>query len=322
MFVRELTGFSELNIEIISFQYPFEAKKYTWNGITVHALGGRNKKGLAKIKTWTNANRTLKTLNQQKKTDIILSIWATECALIGSRFAKKHNIKHICWIIGQDSKVENKYIKYIKNTTFVCKTPFIKSFFEKNHGFSPSHIISSGLNLNVLPKVSVKNKTIDLIGVGSLITLKRYDWMIDLVSDLKQKGFELNCILIGEGPERINLENRIGEKGIASNLKLLGNKTHAEVLDYMMQSKILIHPSSFEGLSTVTLEALYAGCHVISYCRPFEEENKQMHYIANYYELLQKTQGLISQKDLRHESQLNYTTKRSAEAFVKLFMIK
>jgi glycosyltransferase involved in cell wall biosynthesis len=320
MQVNEFKNFTDINIQIISLQYPFESKTYLYNGIRVHAMGGQNKKGVARLLIWYKTLRLLKKLHKEQQIDVILSCWATESALIASRFAKNKNIKHICWIIGQDSKAENKYVNYIsKSTIFVCKTLFIKNLFEKDHGITPKHVIPSGINLDSLPKINLERKSIDLIGAGSLIPLKRYEWFVELANDLTKKSYSVNCILIGDGPEKINLEKKILEYGLGSSFKLLGSKTHDEVIHYRAQSKILIHPSSFEGLSTVTLEALYAGCHVISYCRPFEEENAQMHYFTNYNDLLKKTEELLSLKELPFESQINYTSKKSAEAFVKLF---
>lgn len=320
MLVKELADFKDLKLQIITLQYPFAKGSYDFHGVKVYALGGQNKKGLPRFSTWFKAYKLLKALNKEKKIDTVLSCWVTESAVIGSRFAKFNNSKHICWIIGQDSRPENKYIPYIlNNTIFVCKTPFIKDYFRKNHGKEPTHIIPSGINLNSLPVPNFSNRSIDLIGVGSLILLKRFDWFVNLANDLQHKGRSVNCILIGDGPERSALQNRIKEFGLSETFKLLGNKDHKEVVESMTVSKILIHPSSFEGLSTVTLEALYAGCHVITYCRPFEEENEQMHYINSYPELLQKTEELLSRNDLHHSSQSNYTSKKTAESFYRLF---
>jgi len=318
MMVGELQNFSGINIQIISFQYPFAEKTYTWKGFTVHALGGNNKKGTARLNTWRKAYRLLKEIRQRQGIDTIFSCWATECAFIGGHFAKRNAVNHLCWIIGQDSKPGNRYVKYIsRNTVFACKTPFIRDYFEKNHGIRPQYIIPNGLNKENLPKIEIENKTFDLIGAGSLIELKRYDWLINIVKDLSSSGFRLNCLLVGDGPEKAKLEKMIGDLDLNSFITLTGNLDHAATIQQMGKSKILIHPSSFEGFSTVTLEALYAGCHVITTCRPFEEENEQMHYVNSYEGLLNKTKELLS-KNLIHRSQLQYTTKKSAEILAKI----
>ncbi|NNU33983.1 hypothetical protein HK413_07125 [Mucilaginibacter sp. S1162] len=46
IFVRILNEtYPDLNIVVITFQYPSEAAEYSWNGIKVIALGGKNKSG-------------------------------------------------------------------------------------------------------------------------------------------------------------------------------------------------------------------------------------------------------------------------------------
>jgi hypothetical protein len=71
-------------------------------------------------------------------------------------------------------------------------------------------------------------------------------------------------VLIGAGPEERNLQELAFRLGLQHNLKFAGSVPHPEVLNLMNRSKVFLHTSAYEGLSTVMLEALYSGCHVVA----------------------------------------------------------
>jgi glycosyltransferase involved in cell wall biosynthesis len=54
----------------------------------------------------------------------------------------------------------------------------------------------------------------------------------------------------------------------------------------MERAKIFLHPSSYEGYSTVCLEALFAGCHVVSFTSAQNSAIDHWHVAAD-------TDGLI-----------------------------
>ncbi len=76
------------NIKVITFQFPFTSKKYSWFGIDIFPLNGRNSR-LKKILVWNKAAQLLKQFHREKKIDVIHSFWLGECAFIGQKIAKK-----------------------------------------------------------------------------------------------------------------------------------------------------------------------------------------------------------------------------------------
>jgi hypothetical protein len=111
IFVRVLKEtYPGLNIVVLAFQYPYEAREYYWNGIKVIALGGKNKSGLYRRITWLYAWRELKKIYSEYNVIGLLSFWLDECAFIADRFANKFKLKHHIWLLGQDARPGNKYV--------------------------------------------------------------------------------------------------------------------------------------------------------------------------------------------------------------------
>src|SRR5476651_2562987 len=83
-----------LNLVVIAFQYPYKKRNYLWNGITVEAFGGKRRGKLFRLYNWAQVWQRLKQINQTDNIAGILSFWMGECAFIGERFAKAHQLKH------------------------------------------------------------------------------------------------------------------------------------------------------------------------------------------------------------------------------------
>ena len=113
-FVRALKEMHpELDIVVLTFQYPYHQKEYKWFEIKVIPFGGRNKGGLQKLLLRNKINSTLKKLHGKFKIAGLFSFWYNECAFIGKRFGDKYGVKHYCWILGQDARKGNKYPKLL-----------------------------------------------------------------------------------------------------------------------------------------------------------------------------------------------------------------
>src|SRR5688572_21645957 len=109
-FVRSIKeNYPHINIIILSFQYPYFKKEYKWFDTTINSFNGQNKGGIPRILLRRELYAALKKIKASTEIVGLLSFWYGECAAVGQAFAKKHDLKHFCWILGQDAKKENKY---------------------------------------------------------------------------------------------------------------------------------------------------------------------------------------------------------------------
>jgi len=98
-----------------------------------------------------------------------------------------------------------------------------------------------------------------LVAVGRLDAQKGHCVLIDAVAELK--GFpRLRCAVIGAGPLRGRLEDRIRRLNLERSVRLLGERD--DVDSWLSAGEIFVLPSLWEGLPNALLEAMSLGLPV------------------------------------------------------------
>jgi glycosyltransferase involved in cell wall biosynthesis len=321
VFVRALNkNFPSLNVIVIAFHYPFFSKKYQWFKNDVISFNGGNKRMYRRIFLWWRVYKTLKKIKEENWITGILSFWCTECALVGNYFARNNKLKHIAWILGQDAKQENIYVKWIRPSSeeLVALSDFLSDTFFKNHGVRPAHTIPNGVDTNVF-STSKTERAIDIMGAGSLIALKQYNVFLEIIIELKKIKPAIKVILCGSGPEEQKLKKIIDQYHLEDNILLRGNIPHNDVLKLMQETKIFLHPSIYEGFSTVCLEALYAGAHVISFTKAMHQPIEHWHITNNKQEMIKKAADLLTNTATKYKPVLPYSIDDNVKAIMKLY---
>jgi glycosyltransferase involved in cell wall biosynthesis len=75
---------------------------------------------------------------------------------------------------------------------------------------------------------------------------------------------EAQLQIIGEGPERYNLESMIREKNLQKRVQLLGNLSRRALFAALEYADLFVLNSTYEGLPHIVLEALSARVPVIA----------------------------------------------------------
>ncbi|MBS1597821.1 MAG: glycosyltransferase [Bacteroidetes bacterium] len=313
-------NFPSLKIIVLSFQYPFVKREYNWHGIEVIAFAGHDRSGFQRVKTWISV---WKEMRRRKKNNSIIglfSFWCTECALVGKYFAKRNNLNHYIWILGQDAKVDNHYIRWInpRSEELVAMSDFLAKEFLNNYSVKPKFVIPNGID-PALYANTILTRDIDILGAGSLIGLKQYEIFIEVVGALAKENPSINTMICGDGPEQKNLQALINRLGLEKNVVLAGKKSHPELLELMQRCRIFLHPSSYEGFSSVCLEALYAGARVISFFKPMAAWINHWMIVHDKKEMAEKITEILDDPEIDYRPVLPYPMKDSAKAVMKLF---
>ena len=321
VFVRALNRtFPELTVVVLTLEYPHRAAEYKWFGNKVISFGGWKAGKLNKLSTLMVVWRRLGKLRREHELIGLLSFWCGPCALLGRHFGRRNNIPQYTWILGQDARAGNGLMPLIrpKAEGLVAMSKFLAEEFNRNYRIVPRHIIPNGVE-PALFSPGFDHRDIDVLGAGNLTTLKQYDRMVRIVFSLRQQLHFVKGVICGKGPEGGHLKEMIQTADLEGSLQLVGEKPHREVLEYMQRTRIFLHTSSYEGFSTVCLEALYAGAQVISFCDPMGVPVKNWHVVGSEEEMLEKALQLLKDPEMRNESVRLFTMDESARAMMGLY---
>lgn len=100
-----------------------------------------------------------------------------------------------------------------------------------------------------------------ILAVGRLVKVKQFDLLIRAFSQLKNPG-SIQLVILGEGPERIHLQQLSTQLEIAHAINFPGFVDNPWV--YMKHAKMLVLTSQLEGFGNVIVEAMAVGCPVIA----------------------------------------------------------
>jgi glycosyltransferase involved in cell wall biosynthesis len=306
------------NIKIITFQYPFTSKKYDWFGVPVFPLNGRNKK-YKKFFVWNKANRLLEKINQEKPVDIIHSFWLGECALVGQKFAQTQNIKYLVTAMGQDVN-KNLFLRFflnksINNSQIITLSKTHKGLLHKNHALE-STIISWGINPENFPKQ--QEKTIDILGVGSLVKIKNFSLFIKIIAKLKKQIGNLNVEIIGNGNLKMQLRNEISEHDLEHIIILNDELPRNEVLIKMAKTKILLHTSSYESFGMVFLEALQSAMKIVSFKVGFAKNSDNWYVCKTEGQMVEKLYNTLQNFQINITESI-YTINETVQKYSNIY---
>jgi len=102
-----------------------------------------------------------------------------------------------------------------------------------------------------------------LLSVGYLEERKGHAYVLRALRELRQKGYNVCCKIVGDGSQRKALETLTRELGLNDVVSFEGYKSHAEVWPYFAECDIFVLPSWNEAFGIVYIEALALGKPVI-----------------------------------------------------------
>lgn len=125
--------------------------------------------------------------------------------------------------------------------------------------------IPNGLNLEVIKSAEMSKQASDIIFVGRLLSHKNVDVLLNAIEILKKKDPNISLLVVGEGPEKENLEKLNVDLKITSNVSFLGFiEDHKELYSLIKASKVFVLPSTREGFGIAVIEANACGLPVIT----------------------------------------------------------
>lgn len=129
-------------------------------------------------------------------------------------------------------------------------------------------LLNNSINLNTYTKIAGLHKTywqeiepnikgLKIIQVGRLNEVKNHDFSLDIMRNLKKKGFEFSFFIVGQGPLQQIIHEKIQTYGLENNVKILGLRS--DVPQLMAGADVMLMPSLHEGFPVVLVESQAIG---------------------------------------------------------------
>lgn len=111
---------------------------------------------------------------------------------------------------------------------------------------------------------------LDVLSIGTLHEVKGQTVLVEACRLLAARGIAIRVRLVGEGPDRSMLEERIAAAGLGPQIQLLGTRTRAEIAALLASTDVVVAPSvptrqgKREGIPVVLMEAMASGVPVVA----------------------------------------------------------
>ena len=109
----------------------------------------------------------------------------------------------------------------------------------------------------------IHGSSINLVAVGQLIQAKNFLNLIKSINILvHSENYDLRLLVLGDGEERVALEDAIKEYSLGQHVYLPG--WVEDPIPFIESSDLLVLSSDYEGFGLVIIEALSVGVNVVS----------------------------------------------------------
>ena len=181
-------------------------------------------------------------------------------------------------------------------------------------------------------KIGIKKEDINLIFVGRLGLEKSVDFLINNHKNIVKKHPNCNLIIIGDGPERENLEKLVKKNKLENNVFFTGKVPLSDIGMYYHLGSIFVTASKTETQGLTVLEALAASLPVVaikdeSFIDPikdnyngylFTDDKDYVNYIHN---LLDNSDKLNKMTLNAYESSSNFSSTTFASNALKVYKL-
>lgn len=170
-----------------------------------------------------------------------------------------------------------------------------------------------------------------LLFVGRLHPQKGLDVLLKALRRLQDEGTEVGLTLVGDGPQKSQLEDLARALGIRPHVKFAGESGH--VPDYLRDADVFVLPSRAEGVSNSLLEAMAQGLPVVVSGIPGnaevvdDEKTGIVFHPDDVSSLAARLQSLLQDQTLRQKIgdaarrgiDARYTIGRIAERYIGVY---
>ena len=155
-----------------------------------------------------------------------------------------------------DYRIERQLLEAVGHADLVVTMGTSAASFYRERA-RPGHLMVHPGGLDLSTCDTDAERDIDVLFVGRLAPIKRLDLFVDVIGALARERPGVRAAIVGEGPERASVLERVAELGLEENVALPGFQS--DVRGWLCRSRALLMTSDTEGLSLAVMEAMACG---------------------------------------------------------------
>lgn len=129
--------------------------------------------------------------------------------------------------------------------------------------------LPNGVDIEAIAEVPASPLKVDVVTVGRLIEHKRVHVLLEAIASLHARGIYATCRIIGDGPDRLALQQQAQMLGIDSAVEFRYDVVEQkELYSLIKASRLFVSLSVREGFGIAVLEAITCGVRVLTTTAP------------------------------------------------------
>ena len=193
----------------------------------------------------------------------VIQTWLTQMDILGGAVARVTGLR---WVIAERSSIgayppgfKNRIRQHLGGSALVVANA------EHGRGVWPGHrnvsVIGNGIDFAVVDRVRSKcagdgrqpARRPTIITVSRLVPEKNVRTLIEAVALLKQSVRDIHLVIVGDGPERANLEAQVALSELCADVTFVGYQPNP--LEWIASADVFASASTFEGHPNSVTEA-------------------------------------------------------------------
>ena len=290
-------------------------------------------------------------LIRKNRYDVINTHFAVPCGPLGFLFGKLFGIPNVLSIHGGDIYDPSKKSSPHKSFFFRKTVRFILDRADRVVAQSgntrenaityykplrPIDIIPLAFHApKPFPKTTreslgLEKKDFVIVAIGRVVKRKAYDVLIRALAGIKDPSVKL--VIVGDGPEKENLENLANYLGLGKRVIFTGFASDEKKFQYLSLANLFAMTSLHEGFGIVFMEAMYFGLPIVSTNYGgqtdflFDGKNALLLNVGDFETCTAHIQRFISDKKLYRICSVNsrkdlakFSADKVAGAYTELF---
>lgn len=208
-------------------------------------------------------------------------------------------------------------VKKYADFVFVTSEPDVKKFITAKRDSSKIIVVQGGVDITESEKylqsqdiIPIERRKYDACFVGRFHYQKGVLILMDIWKLVCQSKPSAKLAMIGLGPLENDIGNKIKKYGLEHNIDLLGFKDGMEKYEIFKQSKIMVHPATYDSGGMAAAEGMAWGLPGVS----FDLEALKTYYPKGMVKTEQENIEQFSKNILKLLNDKDYYDKMSSDA--------